>query len=68
VSGAKNEAFKIEFAHTTQFRPRLEVHISVVANAVVTFEKSDFRIEIGANVAMLGQPFEPAILVANAGT
>src|ERR1700746_1427310 len=52
VRSVKNKALKIEFAHPTQFRPGLEVHISIVADAVITFEKSDFRIEIGANLAM----------------
>ena len=64
----KDEAFKIEFAHTGQFRSRLKVHIGVVTDAVTAFEKADLRIEVGADLAMLTQDFEPAVLVINSGS
>jgi hypothetical protein len=60
VRSVKNKALKIEFAHTTQFRPRLEVHVGIIADAFVAFEKSDFGIEVGADFAMLSKTFEPA--------
>src|SRR5215467_9187467 len=41
VRGMKNEALEIEFAHTTQSRPRFEVHISVVTDTVGTLKKAD---------------------------
>src|SRR5215469_6328333 len=63
VRGVKNEALEIEFAHTTQFRPRLEGHIGIVADAVIAFEKSDFGIEIGADLTVLAKDLEPAILI-----
>src|SRR5215472_9903174 len=67
IRGMKNEPFEIEFAHTTQFRPRLESHIGVIADAVVAFEKSDLGIEIGSDLAMLSETFEPAVLIDEAG-
>src|SRR5215467_5482821 len=39
VRVVKNEAREIEFAHTTQFRPRLEGHIGIVGNAAIRFSK-----------------------------
>ena len=63
VRCVKDEAFEIEFAHTAQFRPRLEVHIGIVADAVIAFEKSDFGIEIGPHLPMLRETFEPAVLI-----
>src|SRR5215469_3504682 len=67
VRGVKNEALEIELAHTTQLRPRLEGYIGIVANAVIAFEKSNLGIEIGTDLAMLAQNFEPAILIIHPG-
>src|SRR5215469_577696 len=66
VRSVKNEVFKIEFPHTAQFRPRLEVHIRVVTDTVGTFQKADLGIEIGTDLAMLAKNFEPAILIIHA--
>src|SRR5215471_7523170 len=64
----KNETFEIELTHAAQFRPRLEVDIGIVADAVVTFEKPNLGIEVRADFAMLGETFEPAVLIDEAGT
>ena len=63
VRGMKNEALKIKLTHTAKFRPRLEVHIRVVADAVSAFEKTNLGIEIRTDLAMLAKDFEPAVLV-----
>ena len=62
VGGVKNEAFKVELTHTAKFRPGLEIHIRVVTDTVVTFEKAHLGIEIGADLVMLAKEFQPTIL------
>src|SRR5215469_15226512 len=66
VRSVKDEALKIELAHTAKFWPRLEVHICVVTDTVGTFQKADLGIEIGTDLAMLAKDFEPAILIIHA--
>src|SRR5215469_14702322 len=61
VGSMKDKALEIEFAHTAQFRSGLQIYVSVVTEAVIPFEKADLRIEIGTDLAMLAEDFEPAI-------
>src|SRR5215469_5589205 len=63
VRGVKKEALKIKLTDTAKLRPRLEVHIRVVADAVGAFEKTNLGIEIRTDLAMLAKDFEPAILI-----
>src|ERR1700730_6623654 len=59
----KEEAFKVEVAHTADFRARLEVHIDIVAYTISASEKADFRVEIGTDFSVLSEYFEPVRLV-----
>ena len=59
----KEEAFKVEVAHTGNFWARLEVHIDIVAYTVSASEEADFRIEIWTDFPVLSEDFEPICLV-----
>src|SRR6267378_3977262 len=63
VRRMEQETFKVEVAHTANFRAWLEVHIDIVANTIRAAEKSDFRVEIRTDSSVLGEYFEPVRLV-----
>src|SRR5215475_182251 len=63
IRSMKQEAFEVKFANSANPWPRFQSEIGVITNAVSTFEKTNFRVEIRTNLAPLGKKFDPAILV-----
>ena len=65
VGSMKHETLKIQLPHAAKSRPRLEINIGVVTNAVLPFEKPNLGIEIRTDLAMLAKHFKPTILVVD---
>src|SRR5690348_3321796 len=63
----KDEAFEVKFTHAAKLRPRLEVHLRVITDAVIAFQEANLRIEVGTNFTVLARDLQPAVLIVDSG-
>src|SRR5215813_378240 len=68
IGSMKHKALEVYLPDATNLRPWLQSEVSVVTNAIGTFEKTNLGIKIRTDLAALYEKFEPAVPVVQAST